>query len=445
MQGFVDAGILASLFFVAASGYATTLYWDTNGSASGSGNAGGDWNTNAWWTTDSSGGTATGFYANLASATNDIYFSAGTDGTGTNTVTVTNVLAAYAVNKIAIEEGKVTLQGSPNYRAITLTGAGEINVSSNASLSLSYVKIAGSAGLTKTGAGTLTKNAGTDTYTGTTRIKEGTFIDDNNAIPDTSAVVIDAGAVLSFNSGGGRGDTVGSIAGSGSVWIKTPSDSLGLACGGDNSSTEFSGPMVAYTYRVGFFLKQGTGTLTLSSTNNTYTDKTLVSNGTLRVTGKHTGGGSYLVTSGATLGGNGTISMDTNYVIRLIGSDAANRAKLVPGTTGAGGTLTVSNKLGGTNVVFDVYSELAVSLTGDTATKLACGAMDLGGTNDFLTINVTGTRTRSRYVFATYTGSLAGNIFDHVTVTGVSNSRIDYSTPGEIAVILTRGTLISIF
>lgn len=45
MQVFVDAGILASLFFVAASGYATTLHWDTNGSAPGSGNAGGDYSS----------------------------------------------------------------------------------------------------------------------------------------------------------------------------------------------------------------------------------------------------------------------------------------------------------------------------------------------------------------------------------------------------------------
>jgi len=381
MQGFINAGILASLFFAAVSGYATTLYWDTNGSATGSGNAGGDWNNNTYWTTDPNGESVTNSYTKLASATNDIYFSAGTDGVGTNTVMVQNVYAANAVNKITIEEGNVSLNGQTSARAIVLTGAGEINVSANAYLTLA-VDIAGSVGLTKTGAGTLSKTSA-DAYTGTTWIKEGLFSGGNDAIPDSSRLVIDAGATAQYWN---RSDTVASLTGAGSFSLAGSAGST-FTCGGDNTDTEFSGKISDIGSTKGGLVKAGTGTLTLSGAN-TYQPQTTVTGGVLRITGTHTNGGNYLVTSGATLG---------------------------------------------------------VDLTGDTVTTLACGAMDLGGSTDFLTINVTGTRTRSRYVFATYTGSLAGNIFDHVTVTGVSNSQIDYSKPGEIAIIVVRGTMISIF
>lgn len=438
MQGFVEAGILASLFFVAVSGYATTLYWDANGSTIGSGNAGGDWNTNAFWTADSTGASGTALYASLASATNDIYFSAGTDGVGTFTVMVQNVLAANAVNKITVEEGTVTLQGQTSGRVIALTGTGELHVAYGATL-ISQVQMTGTVGFTKTGAGTLQKTGNADSYTGTTWIKEGTYSGGNNLIPDSSRLLIDAGATAQFWN---RSDTVGSLAGAGSFSFAGSAGST-FTCGADNTDTEFSGKISDVASTKGGLVKAGTGTLTLSGAN-TYQPQTTVTGGVLRITGTHTNGGNYLITSGATLGGTGRITLaTTTNNVRLIGTDAANRAKLAPGVAGVG-TLTVANGSGGTNVVFGAYSELKIALTGDTVTKLACGAMDLGGTTDYLTINVSGTRTRSRYVFATYTGSLAGNIFDQVTVTGVQNSRIDYSIPGEIAIIVVRGTLISI-
>jgi len=368
------------------------------------------------------------------------------------TLTITNLI----LNGGAILQnvGSINSQTTLNGTNISLSATSSLCAQTNESLTVN-AKITGgaSAGLNigQSGSvytGDVKLNNYKNDYTGTTRIQSGTlYVWQSNVIPDASAVVIDTGAILSFTNGGGRSDTIGSLAGSGSVLMKASDfDPIVLACGGDNSSTEFSGSLVGgITSRVGRFLKQGTGVLTLSGTNNTYNDKTIVSNGTLRVTGKHTGGNNYSVAPGATLGGTGTITLaTTTNNVRLIGSDAAHRAKLAPGVSGAG-TLTIANGAGGTNVVFDAYSELAVALTGDTVTKLACGAMDLGGTTDYLTINVTGTRTRSRYVFATYTGSLAGNIFDQVTVTGVSNGKIDYSIPGEIAIIIVRGTLITLF
>ena len=444
MQIFVEAGILASLLFVAASGYATTLYWDANGTTAGFGtDLTGDWNSSAFWST-SSAGTATPTVW-PGTATNDVIFSA-VDCTADSTVTVQNVLGSSAVNSVTSKAAakSVKIQGATSGRVLTMTNAASFNVEDGAAaydLAV-YVVVAGSAGLNKTGTGAMALGNANNYYTGITHIQQGTLYFGNNVIPDSSAVIIDAGTTLRAD-GGGRQETVGSIAGAGTLILKsTAADAQAFTAGGDNSSTEFSGPIKSDN-ATGWFVKTGSGTLTLSGAS-TYGQETRVTNGVLIVNGTHTGGSNYTVYDGATLGGTGTITLATITTnVRLVGSDAAHRAKLAPGVAGAG-TLTIANGAGGTNVVFGAYSELAIDLTGDTVTKLACGAMDLGGTTDYLTINVTGTRTRSRYVFATYTGSLAGNVFDQVTVTGVSNGKIDYSIPGEIAIIIVRGTLISI-
>ncbi|MFO1524317.1 MAG: hypothetical protein U1G05_20310 [Kiritimatiellia bacterium] len=77
---------LAFMTFVSVSAFAQTLYWDTTGPTTDSGNAGGTWDVGATanWTTDSTGLSATQFWADGNAAV----FSAGTDGTGGWTVTV---------------------------------------------------------------------------------------------------------------------------------------------------------------------------------------------------------------------------------------------------------------------------------------------------------------------------------------------------------------------
>lgn len=442
MQAFVDVGILASLFFAAVSGYATTLYWDTNGSAPGSGNAGGNWNTNTYWTTDSTGASATDFYANLASATNDIYFSAGTDGVGTFAVTNT-VNVPYTVNKLVVEEGKVTVQGSTSARTLTLAGVGEINVASGATL-YSSVQMNGTVGFTKTGAGTLQKMGNADSYTGTTWIKEGTYSGGNNYIPDSSRLLIDVGATVTF---GNRSDTVGSLAGAGTFQFGGSSGSI-FTCGGDNTSTEFSGKINDSSSFKGGLVKAGTGTLKLSGAN-TYRPQTTVTNGVLDITGTHTittynaDGGNYFVNASATLAGTGTITLPSGKSVTLTGTGTgAELATLAPGDNTAANT--IGTFTANTTVVFGDYSNLAIEISGGSVDKLAATSLDLSSANDYLAINATGA-TSNRYVFATYTGSLNGNTFDHVSITGLPGAKIDYSSSGEIAVIIVRGTLISIF
>jgi len=298
--------VLLSTFSPANGQTITTLYWDTNAAVAGSGNAGGDWNTNAYWTTSATGEGSTGSWTTLSGSLNNVHFSAGEDGAGPFTVTVQNVFAETAINKIVVEEGAVTLQGETSGRSLALGGVGEIEVASGLRLGLN-VTIAGSVGLTKTGAGTLFKlRSSADAYTGTTRIKEGFFNADTNAIPDASAVVIDAGATLSYNIGGGRSDTVGSLAGAGTLLLKGGADIPVFTAGGDGTSTTFSG-LINSTNNNGSFVKAGVGTLTLSG-SNTYGQKTSVTGGTLLVNGNQaSAAGAVSVATGARLGGLGTI------------------------------------------------------------------------------------------------------------------------------------------
>src|SRR5207245_10527202 len=84
--------------------------------------------------------------------------------------------------------------------------------------------LAGAAGLTKNGAGTLVFD-GVNTYTGVTTINGGTLALGSNSadIPDASAVVINSGATLALDyTGAFNGDTVGSIAGAGTITFAAP-------------------------------------------------------------------------------------------------------------------------------------------------------------------------------------------------------------------------------
>ena len=364
MQGFVDTGILASLFFVAASGYATTLYWDGNGDTAGAGTApAGNWTTSSFWNTNSVGTGTPSLWSAVADPTlNDVYFAAGTDATNT-TVTI-NPSVPYTVNKLVVEEGKVTLQGSTSARTLTLAGAGEINVASGATL-LSSVQMNGTVGFTKTGAGTLQKTGNADSYTGTTWIKEGTYSGNTDCIPNSSRLLIDAGATVLFAN---RSDTVGSLAGAGTFQFGGSSGSI-FTCGGDNTSTEFSGIINDNSSFKGGLVKVGTGTLKLSGAN-TYHPQTTVNGGVLDITGTHTHSSNYFVNASATLAGTGTISLESGSSVTLTGTGAgATLATLAPGDN------TVPNTIGtftaNTTVVFGDYSNLAIEISGSSVDKLA--------------------------------------------------------------------------
>ena len=131
--------------------------------------------------------------------------------------------------------------------------------------------IEGTGGLVKQGEGTLRLD-GALTYTGSTRVNEGTVqADSDDRFASASAHTVASGATLDLN---GHEETIGSLAGAGNVTLGTGH----LTTGGNNTSTTFSGVIGG----TGGLTKTGTGTFTITGTN-TFGGPTIIAQGTLQL------------------------------------------------------------------------------------------------------------------------------------------------------------------
>lgn len=283
------ARVFALLSFLAVThSGAAPLYWDTNGAVAGSGNTGGLWNTtNSVWSGSAQGLAITGAFQ----ASSDAVFAAGTDGAGTYTVTLGESLSATGLN---FQEGHVTLAPATttdfaSIQVLTLSGtAPTVNVQSMDS-TITTRMVAN--GLTKTGLGKLTLNyggfnngsyfnlgGGTITVNGGTLELSGTgsganqlaanggivvnsgatfvWAGNNNNISDSARITVNTGGTLGVRTG----DQIGSLAGSGHVFMQGGSINLSM---GTNVTT-FSG-LITGTGTLQ--ANAGSGTLTLTNAN----------------------------------------------------------------------------------------------------------------------------------------------------------------------------------
>ncbi len=255
-------------------------------------------------------------------------------------VTISNNWVLSGANTWSSSSNTLNIVGNVNLQANTLTWDNTGGASGGVTNIIQGI-ISGTGGLTKTGGGTNVLT-GVNTYSGATTINGGVLSSGAaGVIGDSSAVTVTSPGVLDLN---GNAETIGSLAGSGSMTLGGAT----LTEGGDNSTTVFSG-VVSGT---GGFTKAGTGTTTLTGIN-TFVDTTTISGGTLA------------------LGANGALGGTTNIVINSGGTLLLN---------GGTGTLinnaAVINLNGGTLNANDKTETMGnLTLTADSVINLSAGGI----------------------------------------------------------------------
>jgi autotransporter-associated beta strand protein len=295
-----------------------------------------------------------------------------------------------------------------------------------------------SAGLTKTGSGTLTLNA-SNTYTGNSTISAGILQIGNANALGTSGNITFGGGALQYGSGI-TVDLSGRIKNSGSAMsIDTNGQSVTFASILDSSNS-------------GGLTKNGSGTLTLNA-SNTYTGATTINAGTLSIAaitnggvagalGNSTNAAANLVLGGGTLlytGSNG--STDRNFTL-------SNATTSVIDVSSAGTTLTISGTAttttGGLTKNGSGTLLLAGSnnYTGDTTVN--SGILQIGANNrisDSSTLRVNG----GTFNMATFNDTVAGVILSaNGTISGTNpilTSTSDFILENGTAAAILAGTV----
>lgn len=387
----------------------TTLYWDLNSTTAGAGvTPTGSWSTSvANWNSVSGG---TGSVGNWISGA-DAVFSAGSDATGSYTVTLT---ANQNVGNITFEDGNALVTSN----TLNLTGASlnpafgsTIDVATGLTATVNSL-LGGSAALIKTGAGTfVTGGSSQNSHTGSVTINAGTFEIQKQgfvgAISNAAAVSVASGATLKLNGDAAYTlETIGSLTGAGTI-TNTGAAAVTIAVGGTNSSTTFSGVITDTTNNLNL-TKQGTGTLTLSGTNS-FDGATTVSAGALNVQsntalGTATTGTSVSLGAALEIQNNITVTAET---LSLDGTGVSNGGALrnISGTntwTGAvslinnaarinsdSGLLTLSGGITSTNIgvtfggAGDTTVSSAIGLGSGTVTKDGTGTVTFTTANSY--------------------------------------------------------------
>jgi autotransporter-associated beta strand protein len=242
------------------------------------------------------------------------------------------------VGVVTLSSGSITGSGTLTGSAYNLTDSGSISA-----------VLGGTAGLTKSGAGTVTLS-GANTYTGSTTLSAGTLqLGADNVISNTSAVTVEASGTLDLND---HSDTIASLAGAGTVALGTGTLTLG-----SGTDTAFTG-LISGT---GALVKQGTGTLTLGG-SNTYSGGTTLADGALLL--DHTNA----------LGSTGSLTLEGGTLIHSANNTVDYSARF---STADNQTYAINTN--GQNISW--AGDLSSS--GGSLTKDGLGTLTLSGTNTY--------------------------------------------------------------
>ena len=351
---------------------AATYYWDNdavalgNNAATGAGLGGaGTWDTTAtkWWNiTDVA-------WPNLTTDTAIFTGTAGTVTLGT----------AINVNTLSFVSNGYTIAGN------TLTLAGTtptIQVAAGQTATISSV-LAGSAGLVKSGTGTLSLS-GLNLYTGTTTISAG-ILQANSA---TALGTVATGGPITFGGGTLQYGGASAAATDWGVRIKSSGSAVMLDTNGQNVTFGITG--IIDVSNTGGLTKLGLGTLTLSGAD-AYLGTTTINGGILQAdnvsalgapAGNITFGGGTLQYS--------ALSAGTNWGARIKNSTSA-----------------VVLDTNGVNVTFGTTGIIDVSNTGGL-TKVGLGTLTLSGADAYLgTTTINGGILQANNVSALSAGNIS--------------------------------------
>jgi autotransporter-associated beta strand protein len=326
---------------------------------------------------------------------------------------------ATTLGALTLNPNAGTYSFDTNGKAIAFDGA--ISVGSGASLTLNYN---GSNGITFEGSSTagqakinvlghndlnfvdssnagqaqITATAGNVNFDFTSNAQNASIEADGSGVSikimgdasggESAINLINSGS-LNISQINGTSTTIGSLAGdaTGVAFLGAKT----LVVGGNNLSTVFAGVIADDGVTgPGSLTKTGTGTLTLTSVNNTYFGATVVNNGTLIVDGSIASSSGVTVTTGGTLGGTG----------------------FVPGTVISGGTLAPGDGPGNFgkltvqgNLSFTTPSTYLVQISPTAAASTSVtGTATLGGAT------VAANFAPGSYVAKQYTILTAGSI-----------------------------------
>jgi autotransporter-associated beta strand protein len=402
-------------------GVPTVLYWDGSDSTAASSAVNGDGGSGIWSSEGTNWTSAPGFNTSFAWGSQTGVFAGAAGGT-------VQVSGAQAFQQLRFETGGYALTTAAGGGSLTTTGGTSI-IDVSAALSATIdTRIDGTAGLTKSGAGTLTLG-GANSYFGLTSVAAGTLalasggtiagavannatfsnagtvaglVTNSGMLISTSAlnggltnnagasasiavtlagVVSNAGSITLTGATSGIGalsqtgtgtlnlanfaTTVGSISGAGAIQL----GSARLTAGDNNASTSFAG-MISGS---GGLTKNGTGTLTLSGANS-YTGATFVNAGALAI-----GSGGSLasgVNNSATLTNAGTIGGSVSNTGTVFSTGTLNGGLSNTGT----GTVFLSGQANGT-----IFNQGNITLTGVTtgigSVSQNAGTFNLNGFN----------------------------------------------------------------
>ncbi|OYW77350.1 MAG: hypothetical protein B7Z37_04705 [Verrucomicrobia bacterium 12-59-8] len=304
------------------------------------------------------------------------------------------------------------------------------------------------ASVNKAGAGTLVFTAA-NTYTGSTTVSGGVLqVGVANAIPSSSAVIVNAGAALDIK---GFADSVGSLAGDTSTsggMITNSGAAATLTTGNDNTSTTFAGVITNAASALNL-VKLGAGTQTLSGANS-YTGTTTVNanGGTLQFAQEVSlynnaiaswTAANVTVNSGATVafnvGGTGEFTTaDTTTLLSNLTTVNGNGLKL-----GSAIGFDTSNAAGGSFAVTAVIKDSTGTGGGAVGvTKLGANTLVLNNTETY-----TGPTTVTAGILQVGDGS-SGSLSGTTSVT-VSNSGTTLSGSGSISgsTIINTGAILA--